>query len=151
MESSFNRGVRLWSRCWRPGKRALRAGSRTSSPSSKREPPCSGSGTGRTTRKPKSIRQDVPNARTRRNVDVVLRRRVLERVVKKNADSPMPATTRPVADARWEERSGTLEQTIIIYWCSFTYYFIGKRFDRWIQRTGVTSKTSTPRQKITKN
>jgi hypothetical protein len=29
----------------------------------------------------------------------------LERVVKKNADSPKPATTRPVADARWEDIS----------------------------------------------
>jgi len=44
--------------------------------------------------------QDVPNARIRRNVDVVLLRRVLERKVKKNADSPKPAITKPVTDAR---------------------------------------------------
>ena len=149
MDPSFNRGVRLWLWCWGAGKRA---GSRTSSLSSKDwELPCSGSGTGRTRRNPKSIRQDVPNARMRRNVDVVLLRRVLDRVVKKNADSPKPAMTRPVADARWEERLATLWHTITIYWCSFTYYFIGKRFDRWIQRSAETSKTSRPRQKTTKN
>jgi len=58
-----------------------------------------GSGIGRT-KEPKSIREDVPNARMRRNVDVLLLKTALERVVNKSADNPKPAITRPVADPR---------------------------------------------------
>jgi len=51
-------------------------------------------------RKPKSIREDVPNARIRRNVDVVVLKMILDRAVKKNADNPKPPIIRPIADAR---------------------------------------------------
>ena len=47
----------------------------------------------------RTIREDVPNARMRRNVEVVLLNR-LETVMKKSADNPKPATIRPVVDAR---------------------------------------------------
>ena len=46
----------------------------------------------------RAIREDVLNARMRRNVEVVPF--ILERVVKKNADDPKPATTRLVVGAR---------------------------------------------------
>ena len=54
------------------------------SSSSNRKLKCSGNGAGQTKRKPQSIRQDVPNVKMGRKVlvDVVLLRRVLERVKK---------------------------------------------------------------------
>ena len=68
----------------------------------------------------RTIREDVPNARMRRNVEMVILNRVLETVVKKDADNPKPAITRSVVDRprqkvteKWNTKTWSRQSTCI--------------------------------------